>query len=382
MLRRTMFGIALAAMLCLASGPVRSQSKAVPGDAPLPDSRGWSLKQATDNLRASDKLLRLAALRRLAMEPGPAIQKWLASAAQYDPEPRIRYEAVVILARRKESPSLPLLMWMAENDKDERVRAAAAQGAGVPLSGRKPPVPSQPTPAPGAAPAPVPAPAPGATASGPVPTHVPRYDTRGNELPPGYEDMEKDAEFAAASEEKPAVHSGFLPIAGFDGAIGIPRDTLIRTSFGAVIGYVAGSFDNTYYPQGLGSRVVGTSSFDAKDFSLLLTGRFAPVDFLELGLEIEAMTYESLDHSQSWEADGVPDYEPSDALKTDRGYSGVALGLTSADVKALFVDGNAFRFGMALRITAPSHFGNDKYGSGIGASNHFLEPGLIQDKTT
>jgi hypothetical protein len=419
---RTMFGIALATVLCLGAGialaedktpapaptaapatkgePVSAQpavapspqAKPAPQEAPIPDSRSWSMKQAIDNLRASDKGMRLAALYRLAMEPGPAIQKWIANAAQYDPEPRIRYEAVIILSKRKESPSLPLLMWMAENDKDERVRAAAAQGAGVPLTPKKPP--PAPPPAPEAAatpgtdaaqPAPAePAKAGAPTKSQPAPRREARVDAQGNELPPGYEDMEKDAEDTTALEEKPLVHSGFLPIVGYDGAIGIPRDTLARTSLGAVIGYAMGSFDNVYKPQGLsttGDAVKINNSFDSKDFSILISGRFAPTDFFELGLEIEAMTYESLSHTQTGSGDYTLDEDST--LKVNNGYSGVALGLASVDAKAIFVDQPAFRFGMALRFTVPSHFGNDKYKSGIGAASLFLDntPKEIGDET-
>ncbi|HUT78820.1 MAG TPA: HEAT repeat domain-containing protein [Polyangia bacterium] len=372
---------AVLACLLLAAGQLAAQ--APPPGAPgaedkvdIPDSRSWTVEQAVVNLRASDKGLRLAALNRLAREPGANIQKWIAEAARYDPEPRIRYEAVQILGKRKETESLPTLIFIGEKDTDDRVRTAArsiAQAAGVPVAG---------TPAPAGQPAPA-APPPKA------------YDAQGNELPPGYLDGQGTAGPGAAAEfdsplSRPMVdmeyvdedaekvaHQGFIAALGFDGAIGSPRNTLARNRVGLQLGLASSGTVNTSASGSLaGDEIIGINDFTATDFSLLIDGTWAPWDFLEMGLALEVLTAEKLEHVQDWSwATGSAEGESIDTdvpdIYNDASYGGAALGFLSLDLKALLHRSELFRLGLVARVTFPTHTG-ERFESGIGAPVLFL----------
>jgi hypothetical protein len=386
---------AILAIILLAAGTAAAQAPppgAPPGDqVNVPDSRGWTIEQAVVNLRASDKGARLAALNRLAREPGPNINQWIVEAARFDPEPRIRYEAVLILGRRKEPESLPALMIIAEKDADERVRTAAwnvAQAAGV----RPGPAPA-PAGQPGAGPAPAPAQPPPAT-----PPPQKRYDEHGNELPPGYLDGEGGGPGAAASFDSPlgrpvvdmeyvdkgrqeAVHHGFMGALGYDGAIGSPRDTLARNRVGLQVGFESSGVSNTIVSERLvGLEIQGLNDFTSNDFSLLVDGSWAPLEFLELGLGFEVLTVEKLVHAQAWEwAEGTNEGETierdslseSTYLYHDASYSGAALGFLSLDLKALLHRSELLRLGLAARVTFPTHTG-ETLNRGIGAQSLFL----------
>jgi hypothetical protein len=385
-----LFAAAIPAAILLGTAISAAQAKP-PGpraddQVNIPDSKGWTIEQAVVNLRASDKGLRLAALNRLAREPGANIQQWIAEAARYDPEPRIRYEAVQILGKRKEPESLPVLIFIGEKDADDRVRTAArsiAQAAGVPMAG---------------APAPTGQPAPGAAPVQPGPAAPPppkAYDAQGNELPPGYLDGQgAGGPGAAAAFDSPlgrptvdieyvdkggpeVIHSGFMAALGFDGAIGSPRDTLARNRVGLQLGLESSGIFNTDVTGRLaGGEITGLNDYKATDFSLLLDGTWAPWEFLELGLAFEVLTAEKLEHTQSWSRD---DGEIIDAdslssgtvIHNDASYSGAALGFLSLDLKALLHRSELFRLGLAVRVTFPTHTG-ERFESGIGAPVLFL----------
>jgi hypothetical protein len=356
----------------------------------IPDSRSWTVEQAVVNLRASDKGLRLAALSRLAREPGPNIQKWIAEAARYDPEPRIRYESVVILGKRKEPESLPTLIFIGEKDSDDRVRTAArsiTQAAGVPTAGNQAPPPAgQPAPAGPAA----------ATPTGPAAPPPPKaYDAQGNELPPGYLDGQGTAGPGAAAgfdsplnrpsvdmeyideREEEVLHSGFMAAVGFDGAIGSPRDTLARNRVGLQLGLASTGIVNTGATGRLaGDEIRGLNDFSLTDFSLLIDGTWAPWEFLELGLAFELLTAEKLEHVQDWSwADGDAEGESVETsvadVYNDASYSGAALGFLSLDLKALLHRSEKFRLGLVARVTFPTHTG-ERFDGGIGAPVLFL----------
>ncbi len=392
--RFTAVAISTLLPLLLAATPAAAQGQppGPPADdqVNIPDSRGWTLEQAVVNLRSSDKGARLAALNRLAREPGANIQKWIAEAARYDPEPRIRYEAVQILGKRKEPESLPTLIFIAEKDTDDRVRTAArsiAQAAGVPVG----PAPAQPQPG---------QPTPGAAPAQPPQAKV--YDEKGNELPPGYLDGQARGPGAAADFDSPlgrptvdeeevidtgqeeAVHHGFMAALGYDGAIGSPRDTLARSRVGLQLGLATSGITNTRASGGLsGLDITGMNDFQSTDFSLLLDGTWAPWEFLEIGLAFEVLTVEKLEHTQAWmwadagagDADG--EYIDADTLPentylyNDASYSGAALGFLSLDLKALLYRSELLRIGLAARVTFPTHTG-ERFDSGIGAPVLFL----------
>jgi len=353
-------------------------------DVVVPDSRDWTVEQALVNLRASDRGLRLAALQRLSREPGPTIQQWIAEAARYDPEPRIRYEAVVILGKRREPESLPALMFIGERDTDDRVRTAART---IVQAAAPPPAHAQP------APAPSPDPAPG-LAPAPAPPPQKRYDEHGHELPPGYLDGQPAGAGAPASFDSPLgrpvidegyidlgrreiVHHGFITAPGYDGAIGTPRDTLARTRVGLQFGLGYSGIVNTVASGNhAGMEVRGLNDFTSTDFSILVDGAWSPWEFLEIGLAFELLTVEKLDHAQAWlwvTDDDIEDEHldpaamdnPGDVFN-DASYGGAALGLLSLDLKALVHRSDLLRLGLALRVTFPTHTG-ERFESGIGA---------------
>jgi hypothetical protein len=405
------------AFACLALAPqvVVAQQGAPPsqpaGDkVDVPDFSGWTVEQAVVNVRSSDKGTRLAALRRLAKEPGASIQKWIAEAAQYDPEPRIRYEAVEILGKRKEQASLPILMHVAEHDNDDRVRAKARSvlaEAGAPIPGAQPTQPgaqptqpgaqptqpgAQPT-QPGAQPA-----QPGAQPTQPgqpaeQPPEEKLYDEDGNELPPGYTearllDRQKesdewiktgkhslDEEEIIDVEEEPRIHSGFLPTVGYEGVIGTPRDTLARSRAHLTIALARGTYSRNVESVFGGEPTTGENTFVQTDFSLLLGGSWAPIEFLEIGLDLEVLTYEKLDHSQTWMYEEDDEYDPSEMehpeyLYNDAGYGSAALGFLSLSAKGLFLNTDLIHAGIVFRATFPTHTG-DKFDVGIGAPDLF-----------
>ncbi|MFO8071793.1 MAG: HEAT repeat domain-containing protein [Polyangia bacterium] len=366
----------------------------------VPDSSGWSVHQAVANLRASERGVRLAALRRLAEEPGENIRKWIAETAQYDPEPRIRYEAVNILAKRAESASVPVLMQIAQNDKDDRVATAAR--VALQKSGHAPPgtaAPSRPAPAGGQAQTGQPAAAsPGQPQQQqpqqpqqPQPPRRKEYDEEGNELPPGYLDAGGgggsmiDEELLAASKEDKRVHSGFLPALGFDGEMGSPRTTLARSSVGIQLGLEHSGVYNEVLTTTANAMVIseieGLNDYELTDFSVLLGGTWSPWEFLELGLGVEVLTAEKLSHDQLWKyREGTNEGETIDPTENDTAaeyvyddssYSGAAFGFLSLDIKTLFHRSEIARIGMALRVTFPTHSG-ERFQSGIGAASLYL----------
>ncbi|MBW2278460.1 MAG: HEAT repeat domain-containing protein [Deltaproteobacteria bacterium] len=406
----THFGWAVLAFTCLALLPlVLSAQQGPPATAPpadqvdIPDYSEWTVEQAVVNIRSSDKGTRLGALRRLAVEPGASIQKWIAEAGQYDPEARIRYEAVEILGKRKETASLPILMHIADTDKDDRVRAKARSIVGAA---------GGPTPAPGPAPGPQPGTQPTQPGTQPTqpgtqpgtqptqpgqpapqPAQETLYDEDGNELPPGYTesrllDRQKESDewmatgkFSADEEaivdvqEDPRVHSGFLPTVGYEGVIGTPRSTLTRTQAHLTIALARGTFKRNVDSVFAGEEVNGKNTFVQTDFSLLLGGSWSPIDFLEIGLDLEALTYEKLDHTQKWFYDEDEEFDKSemtnpDYLFNDAGYGSAALGFLSLSLKGIFLDLDLIKAGIVLRASFPTHTG-DKFDKGLGAPDLF-----------
>jgi len=390
------FAIIAVFLLCPATGAGQAGPPAAASDeVKVPDSRGWNVEQAVVNLRSSDKGTRLASLKRLAKEPGPSIQKWIAEAAQYDPEPRIRYEAVLVLDSRNEPESLPVLMFVGENDKDDRVRTAARTAAGMgqapagqqgavqPATGPQPAKPTTTQPAP----------------------PVKRYDASGNELPPGYVDEDIPAAKAEAGEgswgatvevdefEKTKkavnVHSGFMRQMGYDGPMGAPRDALTRSAIGLDLAFGRGVFlHRTEVPSATaagGSDLYTRNEFTDSDFNLVISGSWSPISFLEIGLEIEALTAESRKHQQAWHiwdtADDAWREEPlpvdeddaafRDNIYRDVSYKGAAFGLMSLNLKTIFVDQELLRLGLAVRLTFPTHTG-ERFDSGLGSHDLFL----------
>ncbi len=362
----------------------------------VPDSSGWSVQQAVANLRASEKGVRLAALRRLAREPGENIRKWIAETAQYDPEPRLRYEAVNILAKRAESASVPVLMQIAQNEKDDRVATAAR--VALQQSGQAPPGTAAPSQTPtaggqaeaGQAAAASPGQQQQQPQQQPQPPQRKEYDEEGNELPPGYLDAGGggsmiDEELLAASKVEERLHSGFLPALGFDGEMGRPRTTLARSSVGIQLGLEHSGVYNevlttTANAMG-GSEIEGLNDYELTDFSMLLEGAWSPWEFLELGLGIEVLTAEKLSHDQLWKyREGSNEGETIDPTENDTAaeyvygdssYSGAAFGFLSLDIKTLFHRSEIARIGMALRLTFPTHTG-ERFQSGIGAASLYL----------
>jgi hypothetical protein len=397
------------AFVCLALTPdlADAQQGAPPpqpaaGKIEIPDFSGWTVEQAVVNIRSSDKGTRLAALRRLAKEPGATIQKWIAEAAQYDPEARIRFEAIEILGKRKEKASLPILMHVAEKDGDDRVRAkarAVLAEAGAPAPGAQPTQPGaqpgQPT-QPGAQPDQQTQPGAQPTQPGqpaPQPPEEKLYDEDGNELPPGYTearllDRQKESDEWAKTgkhsldeeeiidvKEEPRIHSGFLPTVGYEGVIGTPRDALTRTRAHLTIALARGTFNRNLVAEFLDEPADGKNTFVQTDFSMLLGGSWAPIEFLEIGLDIEVLTYEKLSHSQSWLYDEDEEYEASamehpEYLFNDASYGSAALGFLSLGVKGLFLNTDLIHAGIVFRATFPTHTG-DKFDVGIGAPELF-----------
>jgi len=414
------FLLAAVAVACLATTPgiLAAQQGAPPaqpaGDSvDVPDYKGWTVEQAVVNIRSSDKGTRLAALRRLAKEPGPNIQKWIAESAQYDPEARIRFEAVEILGKRKEQASLPILMHVAETDKDDRVRAKARSvlaEAGAPVPGAPPAPAPQPgaqpaqpgaqpaqpgaQPAqPGAQPAQPGKPAQPGQPAQPAPVEEKLYDENGNELPPGYtearlvdrqkesDEWAKTGKYSADEEEvvdvveEERIHSGFLPTVGYAGVIGTPRDTLTRTRAWLTIGLARGTFKRKVDATYLGEPAIGRNTFVQTDFSLVLGGSWSPLDFLEVGLDLEVLTYEKLDHTQKWFHDEDEPYEKSgmeypEYLFNDASYGSAALGFLSLSLKGIVLDTDLIHAGIVFRATFPTHTG-ETLESGIGAPDLF-----------
>lgn len=407
----SLFGLfALLSMLSLpATSHAQAPQPAAPAAQPqsqaevaVPDSRGWTVEQAVVNLRSSEKGMRLAALYRLANEPGENIRTWICEAAQYDPEARIRYEAVTILGKRNEPASLPILMHIGENDKDDRVRTAAKTAAGMGQTLHNTPGPGQPG-QPGAA-----TPQPAQPSRPAVPPPVKYYDESGNELPPGYMDEDKPpATAGAGASPEPSwgatleveelektkkvekTHSGFMRQMGYDGAMGAPRDTLTRSAIGLDLNFSRGVFvRSTEVPNATaagGSDFYTKNEFTDSSFDLMISGFWSPVDFLEIGLEIEALTAESRKHRQLWYVrDSSTDEWNDDPLPTDEddgsyrdnvyedtSYSGAAFGLLSLDIKTIFVDSELMKMGLAVRVTFPTHTG-DRFDSGLGSHDLFL----------
>jgi hypothetical protein len=421
MTRRPLPLSVLTAAVLLVSAAVSAQA---PAPAPqtsakpsppiiIPDSRAWTVEQAIVNLRSSDKGMRLAGLYRLFKEPGPDVQKWIAEAAQFDPEPRIRYEAVKALQMRNESASLPIFMHIAETDKDDRVRTAARIASGIGgTPGAQPGAPGQPAPQPQEAP------------GQPAPPPPKRFDAAGNELPPGYLDgdpggakvgvggsgaggtggaevpwgAEMDPEAVAVKEEKELrAHSGFLPQLGFDGAMGSPRDTLNSTNVGILLGLGWGRFDHAVTMDMAvddvinGEQARGVNRFTRTSFGMTLLGHWSPGKYLEVGLSAEVMTVEKMKHQQRWEClnlDGQwekvsitdppdPDsycYGSSDVIYQDTSYSGAAFGLVSLDLKSVFLQTDLARVGIAARVTFPTHTGA-RFDKGLGAADLYLPGG-------
>jgi hypothetical protein len=403
---------ALTAALLLASAAVSAQAPAKPEQpVVIPDSRAWTVEQAIVNLRSSDKGMRLAGLYRLFKEPGPDVQKWIAEAAQYDPEPRIRYEAVKALQARNESASLPIFMHLAETDKDDRVRTAARIASGMGgTPGAQPGAPGQTAPTQPAAP------------GQPAPPPVKRFDANGNELPPGYLDGDPngaqvgvggsgmsgaevpwgaDMDPEAVKEEKSAPlrpHSGFLPQLGFDGAMGSPRDTLNRSDIGLQLGFGHGRFDNTVSMAAAGgiddAESRGINRFTSTDFDVTLLGHWSPGKYFEVGASAEVVTIEKMQHQQRWErrnsgggwdivtySDDPPDgyYSVSnpaqlDIIYQDSSYKGAAFGLLSLDLKSIFLQTDLARVGIVARVTFPTHTGA-RFKKGLGAADLYL-PGV------
>lgn len=395
--------LGLFTLIAIAAFSVRASAQAPAPGAPaaqpeqnvqIPDSRGWTVEQAVVNLRSSDKGTRLASLFRLASEPGEAVRAWICEAAQYDPEARIRYEAVTILGRRNESASLPILMHIGDNDKDDRVRTAARTAAGMGVTPQNSGQPGQPA-QPGAAPAPQPGqPAP--------PPPVKRYDENGNELPPGYMDEDPTAgsggdswgasvemEELTKTRKVEKIHSGFMRQMGYDGAMGAPRDTLTRSAIGLDLAFGRGVFTHsTQVPNATaagGNDLYTKNEFTDTDFDLMISGSWSPIDFLELGLEIEALTAESRGHRQLWYVrdPGTDEWndEPlttdeddsnfRDNVYNDASYSGAAFGLLSFDIKTIFADTELMKMGLAVRVTFPTHTG-ERFGKGMGSHDLFL----------
>ncbi|MCK9462673.1 MAG: HEAT repeat domain-containing protein [Proteobacteria bacterium] len=385
-----------------AASALAPPQQAAPADKSvvIPDSRGWTVDQAIVNLRSSDKGLRLAGLYRLFKEPGPGIQKWIAEAAQYDPEPRIRYEAVKALQARNEPESLPILMHIAETDKDDRVRTAAriASGVGGPAGGQ--PVAPAPPPEAGAQPTPPPA---------------KRYDAAGNELPPGYldgdpaggqagfggggevpwgEDVDPE-EVGKSTGGTARAHSGFLPQLGFDGAMGSPRDTLNRSDVGLQLGFGYGRFDGTVHMDaaaGIDSAESrGVNRFTFTDFSMTILGHWSPGKYFEVGLSAEVLTVEKLEHQQRWERMGsddnwemvgywedapdgyysVDEPEQLGLIYQDSSHKSAAFGLVSLDLKSIFLQRDVVRAGIVARVTFPTHMGA-RFDEGLGAADLYL----------
>ena len=349
----------------------------------IPDFKDWTVEQAVVNLRSSDKGTRMAALRRMSSEPGENICKWITEAAQYDPESRIRFEAVKILAKRKEPASLPILMYIGEHDKDDRVRTAARTAAGM----------GQQTPATVPATAPAdgqpattttpPAARPATTPTKPQPEEPPkRYDADGNELPPGYLDEDEktatptwgvatDVEAVVDDQTQEKKHSGFLPQLGYDGPMGSPRTTLSRTQVGLQIGLGSGSYSNDVDAT---DRITeedaeGFNDFKNTDFSLILQGSWSPIEFIEIGVQAEVLTAEKSTHKQNWESDG--DEWDADYVSNDASYKGAALGFMALDLKSVFFRTDMIHLGVAFRLTFPTHTG-DRFEVGIGAPDLFL----------
>jgi hypothetical protein len=376
----------------------------------VPDSRAWTKDQAIVNLRSSDKGMRLAALYRLFKEPGPDIQKWIAEAAQYDPEPRIRYEAVKALEARNESASLPIFMHIADTDKDDRVRTAARIASGIGgAPGPQPGAPGQPAPPP-----------PPAAPGQPAPPPVKRFDATGNELPPGYLDgdpggaqvgvggsgtgaevpwgADSEGEAIAPTKSAARTHSGFLPQLGFDGAMGSPRDTLNRTDIGLQLGLGYGRFDHAVIMTMGGTDSVingdqarGVNRFTSTAFDMTLLGHWSPGKYFEVGLSAEVLAVEKTKHQQRWEClnlDGVwetvsvtdppdPDsycHGSSDVIYQDASYKGAAFGLLSLDLKSIFVQTDLARVGVVARVTFPTHTGA-RFDKGLGAADLYLPGG-------
>ncbi len=381
--RRFWFGLFVAAVFLT---PLLSAASEPPSPDPRrrrgaksggQDSSKLSVQQAIANMRSPDKRLRLAALKRIAGEKGKNIHKWIVDSAQNDPEARIRYQAVKILEKRREKASIPVLERIAKSDKDERVSEAAGaayiEATGKKLSAR--PASARPasradTPPPAAAPPPPP--------PGPPPEQKGSKNEMGHELPPGYEDgWEMDQEKVTDKKDRVSTHHGFMPVVGWDGTMGAPRDTLARTGVGLIVGLEAGSYDALYSNTRGAEDVKGDNTFSMTDFSLVLTGKYSPVEFLELGVDLEVLTVEKLSHKQSWYSvdnegeymdDIAVDAEDSDNPYQDDGYGGAALGFVSANIKLLFARTEGFRMGLAVRGLFPSHTG-DRVDRGIGAQS-------------
>ena len=355
----------------------------------LPPYKGWTIEQAKVNLKSSNKSVRLAAARRLGTEKVSGAQQFLAEAARFDPEARIRFECVQILAYRNEPASLPIIMHIADTDKNEQVRNAAK----IAVSRISPSPTITPQPANAPAPAPTVKPtesakpvAPPAQLAAPTKESSKHFDKSGNELPPNYLDtdlpststkgfsdwnMNIDNETLVDKKKETVPHSGFLPSLGFDGALGMPRNTLPATSGSVMFGYERGSYSHTVDSTIAGQPVNGYNDFTQSDFSMLLMGRWSPTELIELGLDLELFTAEKLEHNQKWKGTSNNSDTVYDTKNNNAGYSGGALGFLSMDVKSIFIRKDTFRAGLALRFTIPTHTG-DKFDKGLGASDLFL----------
>ncbi|MCP4602527.1 MAG: HEAT repeat domain-containing protein [Proteobacteria bacterium] len=197
---------------------------------------------------------------------------------------------------------------------------------------------------------------------------------QGQELPPGFWDGESAAIMNTSKKEK-QTHTGFIPAVGLDGAIGMPRDTLVRTGIGGVMGLETGSFMNAYE----GNSIASDNDFRLTDFSILLFGKLSLAEIIEIGIDLEVLTVEKLTHSQrlyyddagEWREIGEDNPRYDDNI-TDNGFSGVAVGFASANGKILFIRKDSLRMGIALRVTAPTHIG-DRFDKGIGAAGLYKD---------
>jgi hypothetical protein len=119
------------------------------------------------------------------------------------------------------------------------------------------------------------------------------------------------------------------------------------------------------------------NDFKLTDFSVNLVGRWAPVEFFEMGIEFEAFTVEALRHDQKWYDYNAADDTRGDEFPSteniidnnpykDAGYTSPSIGLAALDLKVLFSRTELLRVGLAVRGHFPSHIG-ERFKSGIGA---------------
>jgi hypothetical protein len=199
--------------------------------------------------------------------------------------------------------------------------------------------------------------------------------------------MDLDEEKVVDTHEDERFHAGFLPVHGYDGAMGTPRTTATETAVGLRLGLGGGKFIRDLQDEALygvagddDDELVGKNDFQSLDFSLMLIGRYSPWDFLEIGLDVEVLTVEKLDHTrQVWEVD-ENEQDPEDweneeternALYQDASYSGAAFGRLSLDLKAIVLDLELVKAGIVARATFPTHTGA-RFDRGIGATDLFL----------